>query len=135
MFLNGTAMSGQKDHFAVNGATFLGPTSTAPGFRFFAVRREFPGLLPVSEHGVPVSGELYDMSDKQLFDVLLPQEPEELELGMIELSDGATVHAMILQPDRLAPGDEVVDIADFGGWRAFQAHLTANERARDLLNR
>ncbi|MFD1531694.1 allophanate hydrolase-related protein [Pseudonocardia aurantiaca] len=134
MFLNGTAMSGQKDHSAVAGATFLGPARTAPGFRFFAVRREFPGLLQVAAHGVSIAGELYEMTDEMLFDVLLPQEPKELELGSIELADGSTVHAMILQPDRLVPGDEVVDIADFGGWRAYRAHLSANERARDLLS-
>ena len=47
MFLNGTAMSGQKDHGAIAGATFVGPARTAPRYRFFAVRDEFPGLFPV----------------------------------------------------------------------------------------
>ncbi|MGW3623005.1 allophanate hydrolase-related protein [Streptomyces sp. NPDC000880] len=135
MFLNGTAMSGQKDHGAVSGATFLGPARTAAGYRFFAVRDSFPGLLPVESDGLSINGELYEMPDEMLFDELLPQEPEELELGSIQLEDGSTVHAMILQPERIAGPDKVVDIADLGGWRAYQAHLAANERAGDLLGR
>jgi gamma-glutamylcyclotransferase (GGCT)/AIG2-like uncharacterized protein YtfP len=135
MFLNGTAMSGQKDHGAVGDATLLGPARTAAGYRYFAVRNEFPGLLPVGSSGLSIAGELYEMSDEMLFDRLLPREPAELELGSIELEDGSTVHAMILQPERIAAADKVVDIADFGGWRAYQAHLVANERAHHLLGR
>jgi gamma-glutamylcyclotransferase (GGCT)/AIG2-like uncharacterized protein YtfP len=90
MFLNGTAMSGQKDHHAIAGATFVGPARTAPRHRFFAVRDEFPGLLPVDEGGLSIDGELYEV-------------------------------------------DEVLDIADLGGWRAYQAHLAANAAAATLL--
>ncbi len=134
MFLNGTAMSGQKDHGAIAGlARLVGAATTAPHYRFFAIRDEFPGLFPVDGDGASITGELYEMSDELLFDVLLPQEPAELEIGSIELSDGSTVRAMILQPDRIRPGDKVLDIADFGGWRAYQAHLAANCAASALL--
>ena len=134
MFLNGTAMSGQKDHSAIDGATFICTIRTAPNFRFFAVRDEFPGLFPVDVDGAAILGELYEMTDELLIGGLLPQEPAELELGWIELEDSSTVNAMILQPERLVAGDKVVDIADLGGWRAYQAHLEANERARPLLD-
>jgi gamma-glutamylcyclotransferase (GGCT)/AIG2-like uncharacterized protein YtfP len=133
MFLNGTAMSGQKDHGAIAGARLIGPATTAPNYRFFAIRDEFPGLFPVPIGGAPINGELYEMSDGLLFDVLLPQEPRELEIGSIELGDGSVVRAMILRPERIRPDDKVVDIADFGGWRAYEAHLAANSKARDLL--
>jgi gamma-glutamylcyclotransferase (GGCT)/AIG2-like uncharacterized protein YtfP len=134
MFLNGTAMSGQKDHGVIAGlARFIGPATTAPTFRLFAIRDEFPGLFPVDSDGAAIVGELYEMSDELLFDVLLPQEPAELEIGSIELADGSTVRAMILQPERIRLGDKVVDIADFGGFRAYQAHLTANSAASALL--
>lgn len=135
IFLNGTAMSGQKDHAAVTGAVLVGPATTAPNYRFFAIRDEFPGLLPVESGGAPILGELYEMSDELLFGTLLPQEPRELELGSIELADGSTVRAMLLRPERITAGDKVIDIADFGGFRAYQAHLAANSRARDLLGR
>lgn len=135
MFLNGTAMSGQKDHPTIAAARLLGPVVTTADYRFFAIRDEFPGLLPVDVGGVAISGELYEMPDELLFTTLLPSEPEELELGMITLADGAESRAMILRPDRIKADDKVVDIADFGGWRAYQAHLAANARAGELLGR
>jgi gamma-glutamylcyclotransferase (GGCT)/AIG2-like uncharacterized protein YtfP len=122
MFLNGTAMSGQRDHHAVDGATVLGPARTAAAYRFFAVRDEFPGLLPVDEGGASITGELYEMTEAILFDSLLPEEPAELELGTIELADGSIVNSMHLQPERVAPGDKVVDIT--GSWRTYQAQVT-----------
>ena len=135
MFLNGTAMSGQADHGAIGGATLLGARRTAPVYRFFAVRDAYPGLLPVPEGGRSILGELYEMPEALLLEGLLPQEPPELELGTIELDDGETVHAMLLQPGRLPAGDKVVDIADLGSWRAYQAHLAANAALPVLLGR
>jgi hypothetical protein len=123
MFLNGTAMSGQPDHHAVAGSAFLGPRRTAAHYRFVAVRNAFPGLLPMSEGGSSIAGELYEISEDQLFGSLMPEEPAELELGTIQLEDGEIVNAMHLQPDRIVPGDLVVDITVFGGWRHYQQHL------------
>jgi hypothetical protein len=133
MFLNGTAMSGQRDHAAVAGATFLGPARTAQRYRFFAVRDEFPGLFPVESDGVAIIGELYELSDEMLYQSLLPEEPRELELGTIELDTGDVVNAMHLRPERLDPADKVVDISYFGGFRAYQAHLRANAELRGVL--
>ena len=133
MFLNGTAMSGQKDHGAHAGSTFLGPARTTARYRFFAVRDEFPGLLPVASGGRCIDGELYDIPDDVLHDRLLPSEPAELELGEIELIDGETVRAMLLVPGRIQDGDKVVDIAELGGFRAYQRFLAANARLAETL--
>jgi gamma-glutamylcyclotransferase (GGCT)/AIG2-like uncharacterized protein YtfP len=135
MFLNGTAMSGQADHAVVADATPLGPARTAAHYRFFAVRDEFPGLLPVSDGGGGVVGELYEMSDELLREGLLPGEPTELDLDTIELDDGRSVHAMRLRPERLAATDKIVDITALGGWRAYQEFLDANARIHELLGR
>lgn len=126
MFLNGTAMSGQKDHGSHAGSVFLGPARTTAAYRFFAVRDEFPGLLPVGAGGRVIEGELYDIPEDTLRDRLLPNEPEELELGTVTLIDGEEVHAMLLVPSRLKEGDKVVDISELGGFRAYQRHLAAN---------
>jgi gamma-glutamylcyclotransferase (GGCT)/AIG2-like uncharacterized protein YtfP len=134
MFLNGTAMSGQPDHATIAGATFLGPARTAPRYRFFAIRDEFPGLFPVEHGGMSIVGELYEMSEELLYGSLLPAEPKELELDTVELADGQVVNAMHLRPARLNPADKVVDIADFGGFRAYQVHLAANAALREVLN-
>lgn len=126
MFLNGTAMSGQKDHHAIAGARFLGAARTAPRYRFFAVRDEYPGLFPVDSGGVEVLGELYEMTEAVLFESLLPEEPPELEIGTIALADGSIVNSMQLQPERLPLGDKVVDISALGGWRAYQSFISDN---------
>jgi gamma-glutamylcyclotransferase (GGCT)/AIG2-like uncharacterized protein YtfP len=134
MFLNGTAMSGQPDHSAVDGAKFLGPARTAPLYRFYAVRDRFPGLYPIPADatdtltGASIEGELYELPEEILYDSLMPEEPAELELGVVELADGSVVNAMHLQFERIAQGDKVVDIASLGGWRAYQAFLADQTR-------
>ncbi|HTW99410.1 MAG TPA: gamma-glutamylcyclotransferase [Acidimicrobiales bacterium] len=133
MFLNGTAMSGQKDHASHAGSTFLGPARTAARYRFFAVRDEFPGLLPVERGGRVIEGELYDIPDEILRGRLLPSEPAELEIGEIELIDGERVQAMRLVPSRLQRGDKVVDISELGGFRAYQRFLAANAAIGETL--
>lgn len=133
MFLNGTAMSGQPDHQAISGATFLGPARTAPYYRFFTARDAFPGLFPVAEGGASIEGELYELPEEMLYDSLMPEEPQELELGAVVLDDGQVVNAMHLQPERIVAGDRLTDITEFGGWRRYQAHLAAQTRARDVL--
>jgi gamma-glutamylcyclotransferase (GGCT)/AIG2-like uncharacterized protein YtfP len=139
MFLNGTAMSGQPDHHAVDGATFLGPARTAPLYRFYAVRDKFPGLYPIPAgqsalEGASVEGELYELPEEMLYDSLMPEEPAELELGVVELADGSVVNAMHLQFERVAAGDKVIDIAGFGGWRAYQAFLADQARLAAALS-
>lgn len=133
MFLNGTAMSGQRDHACHSGSKFLGPAATSDGYRFFVVRDEFPGLYPVPEDGRRIEGELYDIPEHILRDNLLPAEPAELDLGTIELSEGEVVNAMILRPERLHPAHKVVDISELGGFRAYQRFLAANERTSETL--
>lgn len=135
MFLNGTAMSGEPDHHAIEGATFLGPARTAPRYRFIAVGGRFPGLFPVEERGTSIVGELYELSEEILFGSLLPAEPPELEIATIELDGGDIVNAMQLQPERIGDGDEVVDISALGGWRAYRSHLADNQALPALLDR
>jgi gamma-glutamylcyclotransferase (GGCT)/AIG2-like uncharacterized protein YtfP len=116
MFLNGTAMSGQPDHHRLQQARFLGAVTTAPRYRFYAVRDEFPGLVPVTESGRSIRGELYDIDTETWQNSLGPSEPSELDLGQIELADGISVYAMILDPSTLPP-DEITDITELGSWR------------------
>ncbi len=135
MFLNGTAMYGQKDHACHSGSEFLGPAQTTAAYRFFSVRDEFPGLLPVDAGGRCIAGELYDIPDAILETRLLPSEPKELELGTIRLVDGEEVAAMLLRPDRLVAGDRLVDISELGGFRSYQRFLIANSRLGAVLGR
>lgn len=123
IFLNGTAMAGGAGHWALQGATLLGPARTAPRYRFYSVRDDFPGLVPVDTQGASIEGELYDLPDEVWRDSLGPSEPPELFLGEIELDDGRAVNAMILDLTAGQEGD-AVDITDHGGWRAYLATKT-----------
>lgn len=118
MFVNGQAMSGGSISGGLKNATFLGEASTAPAYRFYSVRAEFPGLSPVEVGGQSIAGELYEVRYEVLRRELLPLEPPELELSVIELSDGTGSLSMIMRQEALsAPG--VLDITETGGWRAY----------------
>jgi hypothetical protein len=123
MFVNGQAMSGGTLNHALSEAEFLGPAETAPRYRFYSVRDEFPGLHPVEEGGGTVPGELYAVTYEILRERLLPGEPPELELGVIELADGTGSLSMRMRAEALTlPG--VTDITDAGGWRSYLAGRT-----------
>ncbi len=59
-----------------------------------------------------------------LRDRLLPAEPPELELGVIELEDGSSSLAMLLR----RPGTshaELTDITDYGSWQRYRSARAA----------
>jgi gamma-glutamylcyclotransferase (GGCT)/AIG2-like uncharacterized protein YtfP len=118
MFVNGQALTGGSINFALEGAAFLGSAKTSANYRFYSVRNEFPGLFWVRDGGANIPGELYEVSYAQLRDGLLPNEPDELELTVIELEDGSGSLSMCLRASAISlPG--VVDITASGGWLTY----------------
>ena len=120
MFVNGQGMQGGEFNDSFAEARFVGAAMTAPKYRFFAVRRTFPGLYPVATEGRAVAGELYELPYLMLAERLLPREPAELELSIVKLADGSGSLSMVMRKDALGAPD-VVDISDAGGWRAYCA--------------
>lgn len=131
MFLNGGAMRGGPLHHLLKGARFVGVVRTAPKYRFYSVGDRFPALAELtgpssgggggSQAGVSVVGELYDVPWEVLRESLLPAEPAELELGVIELSDGSGCLSMIRRNTyHEAPG-LYHDISDHADWRSYTA--------------
>ncbi|HEU5356755.1 MAG TPA: gamma-glutamylcyclotransferase [Actinocrinis sp.] len=148
MFLNGGAMRGGPLHHLLAGAQFVGAVRTAPKYRFYSVGDRFPALAELTgpqelgagleseagpeseaglelgaghalEQGVSVVGELYDVPWKVLRESLLPAEPAELELGVIELEDGSGCLSMIRRRTyQEAPG-LYLDISDHADWRSY----------------
>jgi hypothetical protein len=118
MFLNGTAMRGGADHHLVGDGEFLGPTHTAPRYRFHAVDDRYPALEDIGAGGASIAGELYEIDYAQLREVLLPGEPAGLELGVIELIDGTGSFAMVLR--RPKPDVVTRDISEHRSWRAYR---------------
>ncbi|HEY2279003.1 MAG TPA: gamma-glutamylcyclotransferase [Streptosporangiaceae bacterium] len=126
MFLSGDGMAGGSAHHTIEGAPLVGERRTAPHYRFYSVRDQFPGLYPAADgdgdgDGQPILGELYDVPMKPLR-ALLDTEPPELELTIIELADGEMSFAMVLRESEHAHGGHK-DISAYGGWRAYRASM------------
>ncbi len=127
LMTNGEGMRGGSVHHTIADQTFVGERLTAPKYRFFSVRDEFPGILPVSdESGAAVRGELYDVSLEVIRDRFLPDEPPELELGVVELADGTSALSMVL---RRGEHGLHTDITEYGGWRAYRESVERQARA------
>ena len=123
LFVNGEGMSGGKVHYSIEGLPFLGKARTAPRYRFFSVRDEFPGLWLVDEGGVSIEGELYEVPLEVIRDRFVPAEPPELELGVLELDDGGSSLVVLLRKHAYESGEGLKDISEHGGWRAYRASL------------
>jgi hypothetical protein len=70
-----------------------------------------------------VVGELYDLPLQVLRDHLVPAEPPELEIGVIELEDGSAALATVLRDavldSPLLQSGDIRDISYLGDWREF----------------
>ncbi len=130
MFLNGDGMRGGSAHHTIEGVPLVGERRTAPLYRFYSVRDQFPALYPAGEAGPeagrprPILGELYDLPMPE-FRALLATEPPELELGIIELEGGDLSFAMLLRETEYRSGVHR-DITSHGGWQAYRAARSAN---------
>jgi gamma-glutamylcyclotransferase (GGCT)/AIG2-like uncharacterized protein YtfP len=123
MFLNGGGMRGGPVHQHIDGVPLIGERRTAPRYRFYSIRDEYPGLSPVGEQcdGQPILGELYDVP-MALLRSLLASEPPELELSIVELAGGQLSFGMILRSEEHGRGRHK-DITHYGGWRAYRSTL------------
>jgi gamma-glutamylcyclotransferase (GGCT)/AIG2-like uncharacterized protein YtfP len=119
LFVNGDGMRGGRVHHTIEAHPFLGAARTAPRYRFYSVRDEFPALWPAAD-GVSVEGELYDVPLDVIRDAFIPAEPPELELSVVELEDGGSALVVMLRADVHAAGDGLKDISAHGGWRAYK---------------
>lgn len=121
LFCNGGAMRGGNLHHNVSAHTFLGAVRTAPIYRFYSVRDEFPALLLTESDGNSIQGELYDVPIEDIRTDFLPDEPEELELTVIALEDGRSVLAVGLRSGLVeTKAAELTDITEHGGWRRYR---------------
>jgi gamma-glutamylcyclotransferase (GGCT)/AIG2-like uncharacterized protein YtfP len=121
LFVNGGGMRGGNVHYSIEGLPFLGAARTAPRYRFFSVRDEFPGLWRVDEGGASIEGELYEVPLHVIRDRFIPAEPPELELGVLELEDGGSSLVVLMRKEVVESGEGLIDITEHGGWRAYRA--------------
>jgi gamma-glutamylcyclotransferase (GGCT)/AIG2-like uncharacterized protein YtfP len=126
MFLNGGAMRGGPLNHLLGDSPLLGRVRTAARYRFYAVDDAFPALDEVTEGGVSVVGELYDLDWPVLRETLLPREPGELELGAIELEDGTGALAMVRRVSYKEQPGAYKDISHTADWNVYRHTLTAS---------
>lgn len=119
-FICGSALRGQPDHQNLQSATFIQEISTLPLYRLHSVEQGWhPGLYAVSEGGVAIRGELYELTQSQ-YDHLLSTEPPNLYPEPVQLEGGETATAM-LYPQELVDRYQWPDISHYGGWAAYKA--------------
>jgi hypothetical protein len=118
LFLNGGGMSGGPLHHQLQGTPLLRVARSAPKYRYYSVGDRFPAMFAAASGGQAVTGELYDVPLEILRDHLLPAEPPELELGVIELDDGTASLATVLRT-QFTGSPELTDISAIGDWRAY----------------
>jgi gamma-glutamylcyclotransferase (GGCT)/AIG2-like uncharacterized protein YtfP len=118
IFLNGGGMRGGPLHHQLQGAALVRVARSAPKYRYFSVGDRFPAMTEVPSGGHAVVGEVYDLPLETLRDHLLPAEPRELELGVIELDDGTACLATVLRSEFTGAAG-LKDISAIGDWRAY----------------
>ncbi len=118
---NGTVMRGEPAHDNLGGAQFLEEIRTAPTYRLYSIRDQYPAMTSCDEGGAAIEAELYDVPD-QVWVRIRDKEPPGLFRGPVELEDGRQVEGMLGEPGLLSdPGAR--DITTFGGWRKYLASL------------
>jgi len=122
IFLNGGGMRGGPLHHQLQGAPLVRVARSAPRYRYYSVGDRFPAMLEVGAGGHAVVGEVYEVSLAVLREHLLPAEPPELELGVIELDDGTACLATVLRAE-FGGALDLRDISEVGDWRVYQASL------------
>jgi hypothetical protein len=119
-FICGSALRGQPDHKNLGGARFIRAAKTAAMYRMHAVKDGWhPGVYQVSNGGVALAGELYELTPEQ-HAALLAGEPPDMYQQTVELEDGTSAEAM-LYPRSLIEANGYPDISNYGGWAAYKA--------------
>jgi gamma-glutamylcyclotransferase (GGCT)/AIG2-like uncharacterized protein YtfP len=99
------------------GLRFLESVRTAPKYRLYSIDNEYAALVEDEDAGVAIAGELVDLADERLAELLANEPPGELQ-APVELDDGRVVSAAFAQPGALA-GD-VLEITAYGGFAAYR---------------
>lgn len=101
---------------AALGLRFVETAETAPKYRLYSIDDAFAALVEDAEKGVAVAGEVVEIPDSQLAD-LLATEPPGVTLAPVELADGSVVSAAFAEASILSAARE---ITEYGGFAAYR---------------
>jgi allophanate hydrolase len=125
----GAHLSGMALHHQLSSrhARLVATTTTAPIYRLFALAGTMPpkpGLQRVSAvDGAAIAVEIWALAPSA-FASFVAEIPPPLGIGTVELADGSRCSGFICEP---AGFDGATDITEFGGWRAYIAHVNAKK--------
>jgi hypothetical protein len=103
------------------GLTFVAAARTAPRYRLYSFSDAFAALVEDDETGVSVGGELVDVPDTRLAE-LLAIEPPGIIQAPVELADGTVVSAAFAEPGALGRGD-AIDITAHGDFASYVSSI------------
>ena len=127
VFICGSALRGQPDHGNLQSATFLGATRTQPRYRLHAAENGWhPAIYEVTEGGISIPGEIYELTAEQ-FNYLLANEPPHMYPADIVTETGDVLTAM-LYPQALVERHQWEDISHHGGWAAYKAATAVSSK-------
>ena len=123
--VNGTLMRGLElnPNLLTVGATFLREDQTVPAYRLFSIGDRHPGMYRVSEGGIAVAVEVWEVPIEGLASILI-KEPAGLSIGKAQLAGGDETLCVLAEPILCAGQRE---ISQFGGWRAYRAAAERGE--------
>ena len=127
VFICGSALRSQPDHGNLGSAQLIRAANTRPLYRLHAAQDGWhPAIYEVSEGGISIPGEVYEMSIKQ-FDHLAATEPPHMYPSDVVLEDGEVLTAF-LYPRELVEQYNWLDISDRGGWAMYKASLVKTQQ-------
>lgn len=111
VFVYGTLLAGEANHWLLARARFVGEARTEPAFALYDLGA-FPGLVPGGTHAVV--GEVYEVDGPTLAALdQLEGHPHFYTRSPVTLEDGTVVETYLLAPEQVAGRPIIAS----GSWR------------------
>jgi gamma-glutamylcyclotransferase (GGCT)/AIG2-like uncharacterized protein YtfP len=123
--VNGTLMRGfslNQNLLDVN-AEFISDARTAPKYRLWSIRDEYPAMIKDENNGERIDVEIWKLYTEALV-TILKNEPPGLVVGKIELEDGKSMFGVLGEP-YIVLGQK--EITDWKGWRNYLQDQISDE--------
>lgn len=116
--VNGGLMRGMSAHQVMTdaGAKFIREDATEPAYRLWSIDDQFPAMVRVSEGGVSIDLEVYELTPEG-FVAVLQREPVGLGVAHVQLLGGDNLLGVVGEPILCEHRRE---ITAYGGWRAYR---------------
>lgn len=105
-------------------ARFLESTTTAPGYRMYALGTipPKPGLVRTPGEGRAQAVEVWELAAAD-FGIFVAGLPSPMAIGTVELADGREVPGFLLEPFAVSGAE---DITEYGGWVSYLSGADQN---------